>query len=76
MEKSELENIGFDQSTSEFDQNASEKISEFSVLGIVHNGKLGGENLRKIFSEISENSKFSTSIRQEACYGALNVTDF
>ena len=49
---------------SEFDQNASEKISEFSVLGMVQNGKLGVENLGKIFSEvseISENSEFSTS---------------
>ena len=49
---------------SEFDQNASEKISELSVLGIVQNGKLGVENLGKIFSEvseISENSEFSTS---------------
>ena len=45
---------------SEFDQNASEKISEvyiseFPVLGIEW------KNLGKIFSEISENSEFSTS---------------
>ena len=53
----------FDQSTSEFDQNASEEISEFLVLGMVQNGKLRGENLGKIFSEASEyskNSEFST----------------
>ena len=55
-----MENSEFDQSTSEFDQNASEKISEvyiseFPVLGIEW------KNLGKIFSEISENSEFSTS---------------
>ena len=53
---------------SEFDQSTSEKIpevftSEFSVLGMVQKGKLGGKNLGKIFSEVSEyseNSEFST----------------
>ena len=49
MENSELETTEFDQSTSELDQNVSEKISEFSVLGKVQNGKLGvekpGENI-------------------------------
>ena len=43
----------FDQSTSEFDETTSEQISEvfnsdFSVLGIVQNGKLGVENLGKL----------------------------
>ena len=43
----------FDQSTSEFDETTSEQISEvfnsdFSVLGIVQNGKLGAENLGKL----------------------------
>ena len=66
MENSELENPEFNQSTSEFVENTSEKISEvfiseFSVLGIVQNGKLGGEKPRKTVSEISENSEFSTS---------------
>ena len=47
-----MENSEFDQSTPEFDQNASEKISEvffseFSVLDMVQNGKLGGEKPRK-----------------------------
>ena len=60
----------FDQSTSEFDETTSDQISEvfnsdFSVLGIVQNGKLGVENLEKLilrgFSEFSKNSEFSTS---------------
>ena len=43
----------FDQSTSEFDETTSAQISEvfnsdFSVLGIVQNGKLGVENLGKL----------------------------
>ena len=45
----------FDQSTSgsEFDETTSEQISEvfnsdFSVLGMVQNGKLGAENLGKL----------------------------
>ena len=42
----------FDQSTLEFNQNASEKISEvfiseFSVLGMVQNRKLGGKKPRR-----------------------------
>ena len=61
--------MGKPRSTSEFDQTASDKIyevfiSDFSVLGIVQNGELRGENSWKIFSkasEISENSEFSTS---------------
>ena len=69
IENLELENLGVNQSTSRFDQNASENnsevfISEFSVLGIVQNGKLGVENLRKTLSkvfEFSEDSEFSTS---------------
>ena len=54
MEKSELENSEeFDQSTSEFDETTSEQISEvfnsdFLVLGIVQNGKLGVEHLGKL----------------------------
>ena len=52
MENSELKTSKFDQCTSEFDQNASEKISEvfvfqFSVLGTVQNGKLGVEKSRE-----------------------------
>ena len=55
MENSELENLEFEQSTSQFDQNASEKnsevfISEFSVLSTVQNGKLGEEKPREKFS--------------------------
>ena len=62
MEKSELENLGFDQSTSEFDETTSEQISEvfnsdFSVLGIVQNGKLGVENLGKLIPEVSKFSE-------------------
>ena len=68
METRSWKTSEFDQSTSEFDQNASEKISkiyisEFLVLGMVQNGKLGGKNLAKIFSDVSEyseNSEFST----------------
>ena len=63
METQSWKTSEFDQSTSEFDQNASEEISEFLVLGMVQNGKLGGKNLGKIFSEASkysENSEFST----------------
>ena len=46
------------QSTSEFDQNASEKnsevfISEFSLLGMVQNGKLGVEKPRKNILRVS-----------------------
>ena len=35
-----------------------------------------GKTSEKIFSEISENSEFYPSTKQEACYGALNVMDF
>ena len=59
MENSELENPEFNQSTSE--KISEVFISEFSVLGIVQNGNLGGENPRKTVSEISENSEFLTS---------------
>ena len=56
MENSELETAEFDQSTSELDQNVSEKISEFSVLGTVQNGKLGvekpGKNILRDFQEL------------------------
>ena len=65
MENSELENLGADsdQSTSEFDQNVSEKISEvfiseFSVLGTVQNGNLGvekpGKNILRGFRDFRE----------------------
>ena len=55
--------------TSEFDQSTSEQISEVFnsdslVLGMVQNGKLGVENLRKLILQgfqVSENSEFSTS---------------
>ena len=66
-----MENSEFDQSnTSEFNQNASQKISkvfisEFSGLGkIVQNGNSEAKNLGKIFSE---NSKFSTSPSKIRC---------
>ena len=38
----------FDQSTSEFDETASEQISKVFSFGIVENGKLGVESLRKL----------------------------
>ena len=53
----------FNQSTSEFDQNASEKISEvyisqFSVLGKAQNGKLGVKrprtNILRDFRELGD----------------------
>ena len=54
-----MENSEFDQSnTSEFDQNASQKISEVFIsellgLGIVENGKFGGEkNIIRDFREL------------------------
>ena len=39
-------------------------IPKFLVLGMVENGKIGVENLRTIFSEVSENSEFSTLLSQ------------
>ena len=59
----------FDQSTSEFDETTSEQISEvfnsdFSVLGIVQNGKLGVENLGKLILRgfrVFREPEFSTS---------------
>ena len=72
-----MENSEFYQSISGFDQNASEKnsevfIFEFSVLGIGQNGKIGVKKPRKIFSEFSENSEFSTlptSVTTSSCCG-------
>ena len=48
--------------------------SEFSVLGVVHNGKLRVEKPRKNISEVSENSESRTSEMLEFvffCYQTL-----
>ena len=83
MEKSELENLGFDQNTWEFDETTSEQISkvfnsDFSVLGTVQNGKLGVENLGKLilrgFRVFRELRVFDLALSELSffCVGRIN----